>query len=112
MLMKGNCLGCGSAVSHGYNIFKGLKFEGFLGQGVHDRLICQNCFTQLSYSAYNCSENIKLKEHLISLKEKFKELEKVVICGVNDDAMFLMRINLFGIDYNKILRIIRLERTV
>ena len=109
MLMKGICYECGSEVSHEYSIFKGLKFEGFLGQGVHDRLICQNCFKQLSYNAYSCSKNRELKEHLLSLKEKFKKLEKVIICGINDDAMFLMRINLFALDYNKILGFLDLK---
>ncbi len=110
MMMKGNCCECGSKVSYEFNIFRGLKYKGFLGQGISDRLVCQKCFERLSYNIYNCSKNIKLKEYFISLKEKFKNLEKIIICGINDDAMLLMRINLFDIDYNRISGFLDLKK--
>ena len=110
MKMEGNCCKCGSEVSYEFSIFRGLKYKGFLGQGISDRLVCPNCFKRLSYNIYTCSKNIELKEHFISLKEKFENLGKIVICGINDDAMFLMLINLFGIDYNKISGFLDLKK--
>jgi anaerobic magnesium-protoporphyrin IX monomethyl ester cyclase len=102
MAMAGKCNECGSDVRYEYNIFRGLEYVGLLGIGIADRLVCPECYKQLSFNIYTCKEMKDLRDHFSLLKEKISKRNKIIICGINGDAMFMLKINLFDLDYGKI----------
>jgi len=102
MIMEGKCHECGSDVSNKEHIFNGLEYLGLLGWGAHDRYICPQCFKQLSYNVYACKEMKELRDHFCFLKEEISKRNRIIVGGINGDAMFMLRINLFDIDYGKI----------
>ena len=107
--MTGNCHECNTFVSYEYGIFKGRQYSGSLGEGINDRLVCQNCFTRLSFDIYKCNNHWKLPNHFDSLKEQMIGKNRIIIAGINQDLNFLLRINLFNINYDKILGIISVD---
>lgn len=102
MVMDGKCHECGFDVRNTYNIINALEYIGFLGLGANDRYICPKCFKQLSFNIYSCKEMIELMKHLCFLKEQISQKNKIIICGINGDATFILRINLLDLDYKKI----------
>lgn len=103
MIMVGRCYECGTEVGYNYKIFKGLEYMGMLGAGMHNRLVCLKCIKRLSFNVYSCPEMKGLSEHFLFLKEKISKRNKIIIGGINEDAMFLLRIDLLNLDYEKIL---------
>ena len=103
MIMAGRCYECGAEMSYNYKVFKGLEYMGILGAGMHNRLVCLKCIKRLSFNIYTCSEMKELSEHFFFLKERISKRNKIVIGGINEDAMFLLRIDLLNLDYDKIL---------
>ena len=103
MIMAGKCHECEAEASYNYDVFAGLDYVGLLGTGVHDRLICPECFKQLSFNIYACHEMKELSEYFSFLKERIAKRNKIVIGGINRDAMFLLHINLLNLDYDRIL---------
>jgi len=102
MVMEGKCHECGFDVKNTYGIINSLEYVGLLGLGVNDRYICPECLNQLSFNIYTCKEMQELKEYLYFLKEKISKKNKIIICGINGDAAFILRINLLNLDYKKI----------
>ena len=107
--MAGRCHKCHGEVSYEYKIFNGLRYTGFLGDGVHDRLICPKCYSQLSFDIYKCDNAWELPNYLVSLKNQIAEKNRIVIVGINRDLNFLLRINLLNMDYEKILGIVAMD---
>lgn len=44
-----------------------------------------------------------LREHFSFIKEKISNRNRIIIGGINNDALFMLRIDLFGMDYKRIL---------
>jgi len=103
VIMEGKCHECKSNVSYKYDIFRGSDYIGLLGWGIHDRLICPKCLKRLSFDVYACHEMKAQREHLFFFKERMSRKNKIIIGGINQDAMFLLRINLLNLEYKKIL---------
>jgi len=103
MIMAGKCYECEAEVSYNYNVFIELGYVGMLGVGIHDRLVCRKCIKRLSFNIYTCPEMKELSEHFFFLKEKVAKRNKIIIAGINQDAMFLLRIDLLNLDYDKLL---------
>jgi len=100
MVMSGSCCECGTPVCYEYYIYKTSEYLGVMGDGINDRLICQKCYHQLSFNYLEEKENALYYK---GLKNKIKNYRRIVISGINDDALNLMRINYFDIDYNDVL---------
>ncbi len=103
MVMAGRCHECGAEVGYSYNIFEGLEYKGMLGAGVHNRLVCRKCITRLSFNIYTCPEMRDFSEHFDFLKERISKKKRIIVGGINEDAMFLLRIDLLNLDYKKVL---------
>jgi len=103
MIMTGKCHECGAKVSYDYNVFIGFEYIGLLGIGINDRRICPNCIKQLSFNIYTCPNMKELREYFFFLRERISKRNKIIIGGINQDAIFLLRINLLNLDYDKIL---------
>jgi len=103
MIMEGKCQECNCNVTNRYNIFSKSEYEGLFGWGIHNRYICPQCFKQLSFNIYECKEMERQREHLCLLKEEMSKRNKIIIGGINQDAMFILRINMLNLDYKKIL---------
>ena len=103
MIMAGRCYECGAEVGYNYKVFKGLEYMGMLGASMHNRLVCLKCIKRLSFNIYSCSEMKGLSEYFFFLKERISKRNKIVIGGINEDAMFLLRIDLLNLDYEKVL---------
>lgn len=102
MIMEGKCPECGFEVRNRYNIFNRISYPGLLGLGVHDRYICSKCFSQISFNIYTCKEMKGLGEYLSFLKERLSKQNRLIIGGINEDAKFILRINILDLDYQKI----------
>jgi len=101
----GKCKECNNIVEYSYkNLFNSMN-GGLLGIGINNRNICPKCFKELSFNIYE-SENMNLSQRYLNLKEKLSEYKKIVIGGLNQDTLFLIRINLFDMDYNKICGVV------
>lgn len=103
MVMTGRCRECGAKVGYSYNVFKGLEYAGMLGAGIHNRLVCRKCITRLSFNIYACPEMKGFPEHFFFLRESVSRRSRIIIGGINEDAMFLLRIDLLNLDYKKVL---------
>jgi radical SAM superfamily enzyme YgiQ (UPF0313 family) len=102
IIMNGKCKNCGTDVVYTYNVFQGIKYVGLLGDGINDYvMICPKCFKQLSFNLSLCEEMKELRNHFSLLKDKISN-KKIVIGGINSDAMFLLRIDLLGLDYDNL----------
>lgn len=102
IVMNGKCKDCGNDVVYKYNVFRGIKYLGLLGDGINDALICPKCFKQLSFNLSLCEEMKELRDHFSYLKDKISRGKKIVIGGINSDSLFLLRIDLLGLDYDNI----------
>jgi radical SAM superfamily enzyme YgiQ (UPF0313 family) len=103
MLMRGKCHECGFDVKNEYNIFNKIEYVGLLGQGVEDKYICSKCFSQLSFNIYECKEIEGIGRYFSFLKDNLSKHKRIIIGGINEDARFMLRINLLDLDYKKIL---------
>lgn len=107
--MIGECRECHQEANYEYEIFKGLRYTGFLGVGIYDRLICQKCYNPLSFDIYNYDDKWQLPAHFSALKNSVNGKKKIVIAGINEDLTFLLRINLLNINYDDVVGIMALN---
>jgi Fe-S oxidoreductase len=101
MTMKGRCEVCGIEVEHEYKMFGG-EFLGSLGPGVDRMVICPKCFKHLVFDPYSAVNDMGMREHLDSVRARLSSAEGVVIYGVGSNLNFLLRSDLYGLDYEDV----------
>jgi len=102
MRMDGKCHECGAGIANQYFIFARSEYVGLLGQGIHDRYVCPQCLQRISCNVFAAPEEESLRQHLTRLKDGLSRRNRIVLGGINEDAMFLLRINLLELDYANI----------
>ena len=100
IIMNGKCKDCEAEVAYEYDVFRRVHYWGLLGDSINTGLICPKCFNQLSFNISLCKEMKELRDHFSQLKDKISRRNKIVIGGINSDALFLLRIDLLGLDYD------------
>lgn len=101
MHLKGRCDVCGIDVELDYKIYGG-EFLGSLGPGVNRIVICPKCFKPLVFDVYSAVNNMGMKDHLSSIKDKLSSASNVVVYGIGDNLNFLLRSDVYGLDYEAI----------
>ena len=105
--MKGFCSVCGSELNYDSVIFGG-EFLGSLGPGVNRMIACRNCFSPAIFNPYTADNFSDMQMHLENIKQLLLRKKSVLIYGINNNLDFLLRSDLFGLDYSAIKGIISL----
>lgn len=105
--MAGHCSVCGAPITHSYTAFGG-GFLGSLGPGVDRMLACRKCFSPAVFDPYQAVNYPDMRVHLKQIQERLARCGGVIILGVNNNLDFLLRSDIFGLDYSKILGVIPL----
>ncbi|MDD3312783.1 radical SAM protein [Pseudodesulfovibrio sp.] len=100
--MRGKCRHCGQPVSHEFVMFGG-RYMGSLGPGVDRNVICPKCFRPLAYNPFEAVNLAGDAAHLRKFRAEAAGCERIVLCGVNANLDFVLRTDLFGLDYDRIV---------
>ncbi|MDQ1353407.1 MAG: anaerobic magnesium-protoporphyrin monomethyl ester cyclase [Acidobacteriota bacterium] len=103
MRIVGKCSTCGNMITILHKVSSGREYHGILGDGVYSRFLCPHCFSSAAINIYNCTKTTNLKEYFNELKKKISLYKRIILIGTNQDTSLMLRIDLFGIDYNNIL---------
>lgn len=88
IFMSGTCPDCGCHVVP--------FFEGKL---LWMETSCPNCFNRVFFSLYKLKD---FANHFEMLCKELKKTDRLVILGTNSDASDILRVNYFGLDYDRI----------
>lgn len=106
--LNGACIQCKTLCSHQYIAKQALEHRSVLGMGNAESLICPHCFSRITFDFY--SSSVEAKKHYILLKSSLQN-KKILIIGDNDDLIFLIKFNIFDIDYTNIIGVIKTSNT-
>jgi hypothetical protein len=101
ILMRGNCSTCGAEVEHSHNAYGG-GYIGSLGPGVDRQIICPGCFRPIVFNPFAASNARHMADHLEHLRRALGPGRRVVLYGVTPNLTFLLRSDLFGLDYESV----------
>ncbi len=102
---SGICKECGAEVHYSYNLTNLGVFNSLLCGEYSLQNNCTKCYSIIFFDIYHCDNFPKMNKHYRFLKEELCKFNKILICGMNEDALQLIRINFFDIDYDKIIGI-------
>lgn len=68
---------------------------------------CPNCFKKVVFNLYKLKDFAK---HFELLCNELKRAEQLVILGTNSDAMDIMRIDYFGLNYDRIMGFLEIKK--
>ncbi|MBU1229133.1 MAG: B12-binding domain-containing radical SAM protein [Proteobacteria bacterium] len=102
--LSGQCLHCGAALRKRFTLF-GRSYLGFLGIGVNRTQMCPKCRRPIGWDVLPAAGMEDQQAHVRSLGEALNRHERIVVCGTNNDLDFLLRIDLLGLDYSRIVGI-------
>ena len=99
--LHGRCDVCKIEVEYSYKVFGG-EFLGSLGPGVNRMVICPLCFKYLIYNLYSAKNDMGMRKHLQEIRKQLSKAKKVLIYGVGANLHFLLRSDLYDLDYEGI----------
>lgn len=105
MRLHGNCAACNAEVEHSYIVFGG-EYLGCLGPGVNRNIICPQCFRPLAFDLHHARGMESSLAHREGLAQTLARSRRVLICGINNNLDFLLRSDLFGLDYDKVVGVL------
>lgn len=108
--LSGLCRHCDAPLRHGFTLF-GRSYLGFLGVGINRTQICPKCRRPVGWDVLAAKGMEEQQAHVRRLQEELSRHERIVVCGANNDLDFLLRIDLLGLDYSKIVGVHPYERS-
>lgn len=97
MLMSGLCPVCN------HNVFK--EYTEYMLLGV--QTYCPNCFHTVFFNIYKLNDFIS---HFGYLCKELETAKQLVVLGTNHDAINILRIDYFGLNYNKIIGFLEIKQ--
>lgn len=101
--ITGNCFKCDNSIELTYNITSGMEYLGICGEGGWFRSLCPNCLSVVVHNVFDCKENYDIQDHFKFFKNKLINCKRIVFFGINQDLLFLLKVNLFDVNYKNIL---------
>jgi len=93
---------CGHKNDVSYAVFSwDALYQGLLYNSVSDDNVCQNCWRRFSYNVY-LAHLPGVKRHYLRLSSRLKDFERVLVVGINEDAVSILRVDYFGLNYDKV----------
>lgn len=108
LTMHGTCRECGAMVENTETIF-GRAYLGVFSAGVSRNWMCPKCYRPVAFRLGTQPGMEPLARHLGTLGKQLNQSQRIVLAGSNSDLSTLLRIDLLGLDYNRIVGVLPLE---
>lgn len=99
--LRGTCHECGAPVEDRYPLFFDDRYQGLLGQVVAEQSVCPACVSRLAFNIYSSEGLGGMADHASVLRERLRSASTVLV-GIGRDALTLLRVDLLGMNYDKL----------
>lgn len=101
IVLRGSCRECGAGVGLDYKVF-GRAYLGYLGVGLNRNEMCPKCFSPLGFDVHRARGMEELAGRPAEVGRELSGCQGIVLVGAGANLEFLLRLDLWGLDYTKI----------